>query len=197
MKKLTLLTAASLLALALPLSGCKDKDAAAPAPSAPSAEEIAKTVTETETEMAMPDTGEMPVMTAQEAADYLAANAKRDAVITTDTGLQYTINRSGDASGVSPTAGQRVKVHYEGKFTNGTMFDSSYERGQPAIFPSDQLIPGWVEALSLMKPGDEWTLFISPDLGYGPGGLKDPRDGTVVIPENAVLIFRMELLENM
>ena len=118
-------------------------------------------------------------------------------MITTDSGLQYTINRSGDADGVSPKSGQYVKVHYEGKFVNGTVFDSSYERGEPANFPSDGLIDGWVEALSLMKPGDEWTLYITPELGYGDKERKNPNTGETVIPANAILLFRMELLENL
>lgn len=125
-----------------------------------------------------------------EAQRWMAANGARPNVITLPSGLQYSINNSGAEDGVSPTAGQNVKVHYEGKLIDGTVFDSSYERGEPNVFPSDRLIAGWVEALGMMKPGDSWTLYIPPELAYG-------ADGRPGIPPNAPLIFRMELLENM
>lgn len=121
-------------------------------------------------------------------AQWLTANAKRDNVITRESGLQYSVVKAGDTSGASPIGGQMVQVHYEGRLTDGTIFDSSYARGQPAAFPSDQLVPGWVEALSVMKPGDQWVLYVPPALGYGEGG-QPP-----VIPPNAIMIFRMELL---
>jgi FKBP-type peptidyl-prolyl cis-trans isomerase len=80
-----------------------------------------------------------------------------------------------------------VKVNYEGKLLNGKVFDSSYERGQPAAMPLDALIPGWIEALQLMRPGDEWVLYVPPELGYG-------AEGAGEIPPDSTLIFRIELI---
>ena len=125
-----------------------------------------------------------------EADRWLAANGGRPDVVTLPSGLQYTVNKASDNPGNSPAPGQMVKVHYEGKLIDGTVFDSSYERGAPASFPSDRLIKGWVEALGMMSPGDEWTLYVPPNLAYGPRGTRG-------IPGNAVLIFRMELLEHL
>lgn len=129
------------------------------------------------------------VINGRASAAWLEGNGQREGVVTTDSGLQYSVLKSGSDDGVSPTPGQMVTVHYEGKLTDGTVFDSSYERGQPATFPSDQLVPGWVEALQIMKPGDEWELYVSPELGYGVAG-RPPR-----IPQNSVMVFRMELLD--
>lgn len=127
---------------------------------------------------------------AVEAARWLKANGARPDVVTLPSGLQYTVNTASKNPGNSPAPGQVVKVHYEGKLIDGTVFDSSYERGRPAQFPSDRLIQGWVEALGMMSPGDEWTLYVPPALAYG-------SQGRPSIPANSVLIFRMELLENM
>ena len=80
-----------------------------------------------------------------------------------------------------------IKVHYEGKLVDGTVFDSSFQRGKPALMPLGGLVPGWMEALPLMHPGDEWVLYLPPDLGYG-------ADGQGPIPPNSVLIFRLQLL---
>lgn len=132
-----------------------------------------------------------------EALRWMEANKARDGVITLPSGLQYTVRETGDEGGVSPTNGQKVRVNYEGRFVDGEVFDSSYERGEPAIFPSDRLIAGWVEALSLMKPGDVWTLYIPPELGYGEAGSVNPNTGEVLIPPNSALIFRLELIENL
>lgn len=123
-----------------------------------------------------------------EAQAFLAKNKAQPGVRTTASGLQYKVLRSGPADGVRPRLGDMVKVHYEGKLPSGEVFDSSYERGTPAVFPVGDLVPGWNEALQLMKPGDEWLLTVPPELGYGPEGAGG------VIPGNAVLIFRMELL---
>jgi len=131
-----------------------------------------------------------PSTSAIEAERWLKANGARPDVITLPSGLQYSVNTASQNPGNSPAPGQMVKVHYEGKLIDGTVFDSSYERGEPARFPSDRLIKGWVEALGMMSPGDEWTLYVPPNLAYGERG----RPG---IPPNAVLIFRMELLENL
>ena len=114
---------------------------------------------------------------------------KAAGVVTLPSGLQYKIVRSGPASGAKPHAGDEVKVHYEGKLLDGTVFDSSYERGVPAAMPLDALIPAWIEALQLMRPGDEWVLYVPPALGYGEEGA-----GGGQIPGNSVLIFRIELI---
>ncbi len=120
---------------------------------------------------------------------YLASNAKTPGVITLRSGLQYKIIRSGPADGPSPLPGDEVKVNYEGKLLSGKVFDSSYARGVPAAMPLDGLIPGWVEALQLMRPGDEWVLYIPPEQAYGSTGT-----GGGEIPPESTLIFRIELL---
>jgi peptidylprolyl isomerase/FKBP-type peptidyl-prolyl cis-trans isomerase FklB len=123
------------------------------------------------------------------AADaFMAQNAKQPGVVSLPDGLQYKIVRSGPATGVKPGPIDEVKVHYEGKLTNGEIFDSSYERGQPASFPLQGLVPAWKEALVMMRPGDEWTLYVPPALGYGAQD-KGP------IPGNSVMIFRIELID--
>jgi peptidylprolyl isomerase/FKBP-type peptidyl-prolyl cis-trans isomerase FklB len=118
---------------------------------------------------------------------FLAKNAKQPGVVTLPDGLQYKIVTSGPAGGQHPKVTDEVKVNYEGKLLTGEVFDSSFARGQPAAFPLDGLIPGWVEALQLMRPGDEWTLWTPPALGYG-----DEAKGP--IPANSVLHFRIQLL---
>ena len=119
---------------------------------------------------------------------FMAQNAKQPGVVTLPSGLQYKIVRSGPAEGLKPQRGDEVKVNYEGKLIDGTVFDSSYERGVPAAMPLNGLIKGWQEALPLMRPGDEWILYVPPELGYGAEG----AGGT--IPPGAALIFRIELL---
>lgn len=123
-----------------------------------------------------------------ESEAFLADNAQAEGVATTDSGLQYMVLESGDSSGTSPQATDSVLAHYEGRFVNGDVFDSSIERGEPAQFVLNQVIPGWTEGLQLMKPGDKWRLFIPSDLAYGPGG-------SGPIPPHATLIFDVELLE--
>lgn len=118
---------------------------------------------------------------------HLEANAKRPEVVTTPSGLQYEVIVEGN--GPQPTAQSRVKVHYEGRLIDGTVFDSSIERGEPATFGVTQVIPGWVEALQLMKVGSKWRLHIPSNLAYGPQGA-----GGVIGP-NSTLIFDVELLE--
>ena len=114
--------------------------------------------------------------------------ADAEDVKTTASGLQYVVLKSGDASGTSPTAEDRVVVHYDGRLAaDGKKFDSSYDRGEPATFPAGGLIPGWVEALQLMKPGDEWMLYIPSKLGYG------ERGAGATIPPNSDLVFRVAL----
>ena len=117
---------------------------------------------------------------------FLAENAKKEGVKTTASGLQYKVIQSG--TGESPKLTDRVKVHYHGTLIDGTVFDSSVQRGQPITFPVGGVIPGWVEALQLMKVGDKWQLFIPAKLAYG-----DQSPGPA-IPPNSVMIFVVELL---
>lgn len=119
---------------------------------------------------------------------FMANNAKQPGVVTLPEGLQYKIVRSGPNGGMHPTRADEVKVHYEGKLIDGTVFDSSYERGVPASFPLDGLVPAWIIALQRMKAGDEWMLYVPPSLGYGAQD-KGP------IPGNSVMIFRIELID--
>jgi FKBP-type peptidyl-prolyl cis-trans isomerase FklB len=122
----------------------------------------------------------------KEGQDFLAANAKKDGVKALPSGLQYSVIKSG--AGKSPKATDAVKVHYHGTLIDGTVFDSSVQRGEPISFGVTQVIKGWTEALQLMKEGDKWKLFIPSDLAYGERG----AGGT--IGPNAVLIFEVELL---
>lgn len=122
------------------------------------------------------------------ANDFLAANKKKEGVQVTESGLQYKVIKSG--SGAQPTAENTVVVHYEGRFTNGEVFDSSLARGEPTSFPVTRVIPGWTEALMRMKVGDKWQLYIPPALAYGEAG--EPRGG---IGPNEALVFDVELLE--
>lgn len=117
---------------------------------------------------------------------FLSENAKREGIKVTESGLQYEVLESG--KGDSPKASDNVEVHYTGKLIDGTVFDSSVERGVPASFGVTQVIPGWVEALQLMHEGDKWRLYIPSDLAYGPNGA-----GGVIGP-NMTLIFDVELL---
>lgn len=118
---------------------------------------------------------------------FLAENGKRVEVKTLPSGLQYEVIKEGD--GAMPTADDQVEVHYTGKLIDGTVFDSSVDRGVPATFGVTQVIPGWVEALQLMKAGSTWRLFIPSQLAYGPRGAGD------LIGPNATLIFDVELLK--
>ncbi len=118
---------------------------------------------------------------------FLADNKKKPGVIELPSGLQYTVITEG--TGPIPTDSNTVKTNYKGTLIDGTVFDSSYDRGEPAEFPVNGVIPGWTEALKLMKTGSKWKLFIPPSLAYGersPGG---------VIGPNELLIFELELLE--
>lgn len=118
---------------------------------------------------------------------FLEANAKKEGVKTTKSGLQYKVVKSG--KGKTPTEKDSVTTHYRGTLIDGTEFDSSYKRNQPATFPVSGVISGWTEALQLMKEGDKWQLFIPSDLAYGERG-----SGPDIGP-NEVLIFDIELLK--
>jgi len=124
---------------------------------------------------------------AASARRFLAANSKRPGVKTTQSGLQYKVLNEG--SGAPPHPTDQVTVNYRGTLLDGTVFDSSYERGQPAKFPLNKVIPGWQEALAMMKPGAKWQIFIPPDLAYG------PNSPAPQIPPNALLKFDVELLK--
>lgn len=119
-------------------------------------------------------------------AEYLEKNKSAAGVKVTASGLQYIVEKEG--TGKTPTKDDVVKCHYTGTLTNGEKFDSSVDRGQPAEFPVSGVIPGWTEALQMMKVGGKMKLFIPPELAYGPSG----RPG---IPPNSVLVFEVELLD--
>jgi len=120
---------------------------------------------------------------------FLAENGQRSGVVTLDSGLQYEVLESGAAGGSSPTPSNTVLAHYHGTLIDGSVFDSSVERGQPASFGVSQVIAGWTEALQLMTVGDKWRLFIPPGMAYG------EASPTPAIPPNSALIFDVELLE--
>ncbi len=115
-------------------------------------------------------------------------NGLRADVITLESGLQFKVVKEGISNGVSPIGPQVISANYHGYFPDGNVFDSSYERGQPLEYNANAFIKGWNEALSLMKPCSAWILYVPGNLAYGPAG----RPG---IPENATLIFNMQLLE--
>lgn len=117
---------------------------------------------------------------------FLKKNENKEGVKSTESGLQYKVLEEGD--GASPSSTSTVKVHYKGTLIDGTQFDSSYDRGEPAEFPVNNVIQGWQEALQMMKVGSKWKLFIPPELGYG-------SQGTGQIGPNEALIFEVELLE--
>jgi FKBP-type peptidyl-prolyl cis-trans isomerase FklB len=117
---------------------------------------------------------------------FLAANQAKPGIKTLPSGLQYKVLKAGE--GASPTLTDRVRTHYVGRLIDGTVFDSSIERNEPAEFPVSGVIRGWMEALPRMKVGDKWELFVPSNLAYGPRGA-----GGVIGP-NAVLIFEIELL---
>ncbi|QUE76681.1 FKBP-type peptidyl-prolyl cis-trans isomerase [Stutzerimonas stutzeri] len=122
---------------------------------------------------------------AGEGKAFLAENAKRDGVTTLASGLQYEILTAGE--GAKPTAEDQVRTHYHGTLIDGTVFDSSYQRGQPAEFPVGGVIAGWTEALQLMGVGSKWRLYVPSELAYGAQGVGS-------IPPHSVLVFDVELL---
>jgi FKBP-type peptidyl-prolyl cis-trans isomerase FklB len=122
----------------------------------------------------------------QEGEAYLEAHAREPGVVALPSGLQYKVLQAG--TGPTPTINDRVRVHYKGMLLDGTVFDSSYERGQPATFGVGRVIRGWTEALQLMNVGSKWELTVPPDLAYGERGAGEK------IEPNSVLIFEVELL---
>ena len=118
---------------------------------------------------------------------FLAENTKKEGVVTLPSGLQYEVITEGN--GKKPSATDRVKCHYEGTLIDGTLFDSSIKRGQPAVFGVNQVIKGWVEALQLMSEGSKWRLYIPSELGYG------AQQAGEMIPPHSTLIFDVELIE--
>lgn len=122
----------------------------------------------------------------QKGKDFLAENAKKEGVVTTASGLQYQVLTEG--KGDMPKADDTVTVNYHGTLTDNTVFDSSVDRGEPATFRVNQVIPGWTEALQLMKVGEKVRLYIPSELAYG------DRSPSPKIPGNSVLIFEVELL---
>ena len=124
---------------------------------------------------------------------FMSSNAKADGVRTLPSGVQYKVLQSGPPGGERPDGNDLVRVDYEGSLTNGTVFDSSFERGAPAVFTieegiSGSIIPGMRDALQHMTIGDEWLVYIPPELGYG-------EDSAGEIPPNSVLVFRLKLLD--
>lgn len=122
-----------------------------------------------------------------EGESFLADNGKKENVLTTPSGLQYVIEKEG--TGAQPTAEDEVTVHYTGKLLDGKVFDSSVNRGEPATFPLNRVIPGWTEGVQLMKEGAKYTFFIPSDLAYGAQGVPG------AIPPHSTLIFEVELIK--
>lgn len=118
---------------------------------------------------------------------FLAANAKKEGVVVLPSGLQYEVLAEGN--GKKPSATDRVQCHYEGTLIDGTIFDSSIKRGEPAVFGVNQVIKGWVEALQLMQEGAKWRLYIPYDMAYGEHGAGE------MIPPYSALIFDVELIK--
>jgi peptidyl-prolyl cis-trans isomerase len=121
--------------------------------------------------------------------DFLAENAKKDGVVVLPSGLQYTVLTEG--TGAQPKATDQVKCHYEGRLIDGTVFDSSYQRGEPAVFPLNGVIAGWTEGVQLMKEGAKYRFFIPYNLAYGERGAGNS------IPPYAALVFDVELIKVM
>jgi len=121
-----------------------------------------------------------------EGIKFLEENGKKEGITTTTSGLQYKVNTMG--TGPKPALTDRVKVHYTGKLLDGTVFDSSVERGEPAVFPLNGVIAGWTEALQLMPVGSKWTIFLPSEIAYGERGAGQQ------IPPHSTLIFEVELI---
>ena len=139
------------------------------------------------TEEAAPDYGQQIKDNETMGREFMEENAKNDSVIQTKSGLQYMVLKEGTGAKPGPT--DKVTVHYTGKLLDGRVFDSSVERGEPATFPLDKVIPGWTEGLQLMSEGSKYRLFIPSELAYGSKGA-----GDMILP-NSTLIFDVELIK--
>lgn len=162
-------------------------DGLAPKMSYDEAKEVIRTYFEAMQKEQEAAAAKMAESNAEAGKKFLEENGKRAEVNTLPSGLQYEVVTEGE--GPVPTAEDQVEVHYTGKLIDGTVFDSSVDRGVPATFGVTQVIPGWVEALQLMKAGSKWRLYIPSDLAYGPRGA-----GGLIGP-NQTLIFDVELLK--
>lgn len=153
-------------------------------------EEAGKLLDKYFAEMESRQKAEMAAMSAavrQEGEEFLADNARKDGVVVLPSGLQYKVLKEG--TGKKPKAADKVKCHYEGKFINGSKFDSSYDRCQPAVFGLNQVIAGWTEGLQLMSEGSKYELYIPYTLGYGEAGAPG------AVPPYSTLVFTVELIE--
>jgi FKBP-type peptidyl-prolyl cis-trans isomerase FklB len=162
------------------------KDVQAGTPSALSQQEVQEAMMALQQEMSQKQ-GASGEANKQAGEEFLADNKNKEGVQTLPSGLQYMVLKEG--TGKSPSASDTVTTHYHGTLIDGTTFDSSYERGQPATFPVNGVIAGWTEALQKMKEGAKWRLFIPAELAYGTQGAGD------VIGPNSTLIFDVELLQ--
>ena len=131
--------------------------------------------------------GNAPAVPVEAGQKFLEENAKNDDVTVTESGLQFKVLAKGE--GTIPARQDQVRVHYTGRLVDGTVFDSSVERGQPAEFPVNGVIPGWIEALTMMPVGSKWQLYIPHNLAYG------ERGAGASIPPYSALVFDVELLE--
>jgi FKBP-type peptidyl-prolyl cis-trans isomerase FklB len=151
---------------------------------------MAQILTAYQQEMQMKQVAEMTAAAAENAKQaeaFLSKNSLQEGVVSLPSGLQYKVLAKGE--GATPKIDSKVEVHYAGTLIDGTEFDSSYQRGEPVSFPVNGVIPGWTEALQLMKEGDKWQLVIPPQLAYGENGAPP------VIPANSALVFEVELLK--
>lgn len=161
------------------------KEAIEGKPSSLSQEEVQQAMMELQQEMGQKQ-GAAGAENQKAGEEFLAQNKNKAGVKTLPSGLQYEVLNEG--SGKTPSASDKVTTHYHGTLIDGTVFDSSYERGQPATFPVNGVIAGWTEALQLMKEGAKWRLYIPSNLAYGSQGAGD------VIGPNTTLIFDVELI---
>ncbi|RUO63526.1 FKBP-type peptidyl-prolyl cis-trans isomerase [Pseudidiomarina insulisalsae] len=150
-------------------------------------EQLLTTMQQQYTEM---KTSKLGAESQAEGEAYLAEFVAKDGVVVTESGLAYEVIEEGEEGGEQPAADDIVEVHYEGTLVDGTVFDSSIERGEPAVFPLNRVIPGWTEGVQLMSVGDKYRFVIPPELAYG-----DREVGGGTIPPRSTLIFEVELID--
>ena len=184
MKKLVAISVCC-AALLVSCGGSPSEEAVVETPPEPAATQDAPESMPTEPDAAPPEAAVQPPASAPKAAPK-AMPAQPTGMQTTASGLKYEVLKMGN--GPKPTLADNVTVHYRGELTNGTVFDSSYDRGQPAAFPLGRVVKGWQEGVQLMPVGSTFRFEIPPDLGYGSQGAGG------VIPPNATLIFQVELI---